>query len=76
MTVDAFDELLEESAHYPMVYCVSLHTFLTGQPHRIRLLRKLLEHIGQQRSRVWLTTPGQIAAHVAGLPAGLVPTAG
>lgn len=73
MAVDAFDEQLEESAHYPMVYCLSLHTFMTGQPHRIRQLRHILSHIEKHRDRIWLTTPGQIAEHVAGLPAGTVP---
>jgi len=56
-----------------MVYCLSLHTFLTGQPHRIRQLRRILSHIASQRDRVWLTTPGAIAEHVAGLPPGVVP---
>jgi len=73
MAIDAFDEQLQESSQYPMVYCLSLHTFLTGQPHRIRQLRRILSHIASQRDRVWLTTPGAIAEHVAGLPPGVVP---
>jgi len=74
MAIDAFDEQLRESEHYPMVYCLSLHTFLTGQPHRIKQLRRILSHIASQRHRIWLTTPGAIAEHVAGLPAGVVPS--
>ena len=74
MMLDAFDEQLEESALYPQVYCVALHTFLTGQPHRIRLLRKVLMHIAAQRDKVWLTTPGRIADHIRTLPANVVPT--
>jgi allantoinase len=73
MARDAFDEQLAESEKYPQVFCLSLHTFLTGQPHRIKQLRALLEHIAAQRDRVWLTTPGAIAAHVAALPPGVVP---
>ncbi|ODU78256.1 MAG: polysaccharide deacetylase [Bordetella sp. SCN 68-11] len=73
MAIDAFDEQLQESSQYPMVYCLSMHTFLTGQPHRIRQLRRILSHIASQRDRVWLTTPGAIAEHVAGLPPGVVP---
>jgi hypothetical protein len=32
----------------------------------------MLEHMAAQRSRVWFATPGQIADHVAALPAGTV----
>ncbi|MDF2118788.1 polysaccharide deacetylase family protein [Roseiarcaceae bacterium H3SJ34-1] len=73
MAIDAFDEQLEESAQYPMVYCLSLHTFLTGQPHRIRQLRRILSHIARHRDQIWLTTPGAIAEHVVQLPPGTVP---
>lgn len=73
MAIDAFDEQLEESAKFPQVYCLSLHTFLTGQPHRIRQLRSILEHIAARRDQIWFTTPGAIAAHVSALPPGVVP---
>lgn len=75
MLIDAFDEQLEESATHPLVYCVSLHTFLTGQPHRIRQLRKVLQHIAAHRDRIWLSTPGRIAEHIYSLPPGVVPEA-
>jgi hypothetical protein len=51
---------------------VSLHTFLMGQPHRAHQLKLILEHMAAQRSRVWFTTPGEIADHVSALPAGTV----
>ena len=73
MTIDAFDEQLEDSAKYPLVFCLSLHTFMTGQPHRIRQLRRILEHINKRRDEIWLTTPGEIAQHVMSLPEGTVP---
>ena len=73
MALDAFDEQLSESERYPQVYCLSLHTFLTGQPHRIRQLRRIFERIARHRDSIWLTTPGAIADHVAGLPDGIVP---
>ena len=72
MIVGSFDEQLDDSANYPLVCCVSLHTFLFGQPHRVRLLREILRHMTAQRDRVWFTTPGAIARHVAGLPEGTV----
>lgn len=73
MTIDAFDEQLEDSKKYPLVFSLSLHTFMTGQPHRIRQLRKILEHIDRHRDQLWLTTPGQIAVHAKSLPAGTIP---
>jgi len=33
----------------------------------------VIEHIVGQRSRVWLTRPGDIYRHVQTLPAGTVP---
>ena len=73
MLIDAFDEQLEQSKTTPLVYCVSLHTFLSGQPQRIRQLRTVLAHIQSKRDEVWFTTPGEIAGHVADLPLGTVP---
>lgn len=73
MAIDAFDEQLEESRRFPQVYCLSLHTFLSGQPHRIRQLRAVLEHIARHRDDIWLTTPGPIADHIISLPPDTVP---
>ena len=73
MAIDAFDEQLAESVKFPQVYCVALHTFLSGQRQRIKRLRDVLRHISARRDDVWLATPGQIAAHVASLPEGIVP---
>jgi peptidoglycan/xylan/chitin deacetylase (PgdA/CDA1 family) len=70
MLTDAFDEQLRGSAKHPLVYAVSLHTFLSGQPHRTAMLRRVLQHIARHRDRVWFTTPGAIAGHVVRLPAG------
>ena len=73
MLIDTFDEQLEEAQHAPLVYAVSLHTFTTGHPQRIRELRKVLTHIAARRDEIWLTTPGAIAEHVTNLPPGTVP---
>jgi len=74
MVIDAFDQQLEDSDRHgwPLVCCISIHTFLMGHPHRARQLARMLAHLNAQRSRVWFATPGQIADHVAGLPAGTV----
>ncbi len=72
MLSDAFDEQLRDSASYPLVYSASLHTFLSGQPHRVLKLRRVLQHIKAHGDRVWLTTPGKIAEHVKRLPDGIL----
>lgn len=65
--VDQFDEMLEQSRRQPLVMGIALHSFVAGQPFRLRALRRALEHIAARRREIWLTTPGQIAEHYAGL---------
>jgi allantoinase len=72
MIVDHFDEMLEQSAHEPLVMGVALHPYIVGQPHRLRHLRRALAHIAALRERIWMTTAGAIAAHVRALPKGIV----
>jgi peptidoglycan/xylan/chitin deacetylase (PgdA/CDA1 family) len=71
--IDQFDELLEESARRPLVMSVVLHSFILGQPYRLRQFRRVIEHIVAHRDQVWLTTPGAICSHIESLPAGTVP---
>jgi allantoinase len=66
--IAAFDQHLRDSKTAPQVYAVSIHTFLMGQPHRVGILRRVLEHINRHQDEVWFTTPGAIAAHVLSLP--------
>ena len=72
MIVDNFDEMLEQSERQPLVCPISLHSFIVGQPYRIRELRRALQHVARHKKRIWLTHPDKIAAHVAGLPEGVV----
>lgn len=67
MMRDQFLELLEQSCHQPLVMGIALHPWLTGQPFRLRLLRKVLSDLAGYRESegVWWTTPGAIARHVA-----------
>lgn len=73
MIVDQFDEMIELSGKRPLVMGVALHAYIVGQPHRLRHLKRALRHIGRHRDDIWLTTPGAIAQHCAGLPAATVP---
>ena len=73
LIIDDFEEKLEQSKDYPLVCPISLHTFIFGQPMRLRRLRKAVEHIAANRDNIWLTRPGEIARHVASLPEDIVP---
>ena len=73
MIVDQFDELLDQSRKYPLVFSVALHPFVIGQPHRLRAFRDAIRHIMAQREALWITTPGEIARYCETLPKGIVP---
>ena len=63
MIVDQFDEMLLQSQEMPLVFGISLHTYIVGQPFRLRHLRRALQHVMGKKSSVWLTHPGKIAEH-------------
>ena len=73
MIVDSLDEMLEQSEDAPLVMGVALHAYIVGQPHRLRPLRRALQHIAAARDKLWITTTGRIADHCLALPAGLIP---
>lgn len=62
LIVDQLDTMLEQSEHGPpLVMGMALHPYITGQPFRLRHLRRAFKHLAAQRERLWLTTPGAIA---------------
>ncbi|MBV7484817.1 polysaccharide deacetylase family protein [Bordetella sp. BOR01] len=71
--IDQFDEMLAESERRPLVMPIVLHSFILGQPYRLRQFRRVIEHIMNHRDRIWLTRPGAICSHIEQLPAGIVP---
>jgi allantoinase len=73
--VRQFEEMVEQCARQPLVFAISLHTMIFGQPHRLRALREGLRTIlaHPHFDRVWLTRPGEIAAYCESLPPGVVP---
>ena len=75
MIVDQFEEMLKQSQLQSLVFGISLHTFVAGQPFRLRQIRKAFEYIVNHPrfEEVWVTTPGKIAHHSAGLGQGIVP---
>ena len=74
MIVDVFEVMLEECAKRPLVMGIALHPYIVGQPHRFKHLARALKHIKTKADeKVWFTTSGEIAAHAAALPDGVVP---
>lgn len=63
MIIDQFDEMLRLSQMRPLVFGISLHPYIVGQPFRIKHLRRALEHIKDHSNKVWLTHAGAIAQH-------------
>jgi hypothetical protein len=74
MIVEQFEEMVEQSAEQPLVMAVSLHTFVTGQPMRLRPVRKALKHCVQHKlnDRVWYTRAVDIANYCYTLPPGTI----
>jgi allantoinase len=74
MIVEQFEEMLEESSLHPLVMAVSLHTFVCGQPFRMRALRRALEHCVKhpRGDRVWFTRAVDIANYCMNLPPGTI----
>ncbi len=74
MILDQFEEMLRLSRKQSLVFGVSMHTFCTGQLFRLAQVRAALETIAKHPAfgEVWVTTPGAIAEHAAGLPEGCV----
>ena len=68
MMTDNLDELVEQSRHQPLVCGITVHTFIMGQPYRLRRFRRAVEQL-MDLPGVWLSTPGMIASHYAGITA-------
>jgi allantoinase len=67
MAIDNFDEMLAQSENQSLVYGITIHTFIAGQPFRIRQFRRVLDHLVRHRDKIWFTTPGACARHYATL---------
>lgn len=62
---DAIDFLIREAeqARAARMLGISLHPWLTGQPHRIGCVQRVVQHLINHQKDIWLTTPGQIVEH-------------
>jgi hypothetical protein len=75
MVVDQFEEMAEQCERHPLVMNVSVHTYVFGQPYRLRRLRAALRHCMQHAhaGRVWWTRPRDVARFCHTLAPGLIP---
>ena len=62
MVKGQFDQLYKEGAQSGRVMCIALHPYLIGQPHRIKYLHDILDHI-MSHEGVWQTTADEIAEY-------------
>jgi hypothetical protein len=63
MIIANYDEMLRQSRRQPLVYGISLHAFVVGQPFRIQALRRAFAHITKIQDTTWFATTGAIADH-------------
>ena len=68
MIIDEFDEMHEAARRQPLVMSIVIHSFISGQPFRLRALTRALAHIAAARDQIWLATPGEIAGFIAANP--------
>jgi peptidoglycan/xylan/chitin deacetylase (PgdA/CDA1 family) len=75
MIVDQFEELLEASGKQPLVFALSLHGFIVGQPFRLRPLRQAIKHCVTHKDagEIWFTRAGDIANHCFAMKPGIIP---
>lgn len=73
MIIDQFDELLNQSRKHPLVFGISVHPFIIGQPFRLRAFRRAMDHILSKKDELWITRPGDIARYCTKLPESILP---
>ena len=75
MIVDQYDEMLEQCERHPLVMNVSVHTYVFGQPYRLRRLRAALQHCRRhpRAAEVWWTRPREVAEFCYRLEPGVIP---
>ncbi len=65
MISDSFEEMLAQSVHQPLVMGIALHAHISGQPFRLKQLRRVFAQLDATRQDYWLTRGGSIAEHAA-----------
>ena len=65
MIVDNFEEMRVQAEQQPLVMGIALHSYIMGQPFRLRHLRRALTHIAAAGEDICICRAGDIAAHAA-----------
>ena len=65
MIVDNFEEMRMQAEQQPLVMGIALHSYIMGQPFRLRHLRRALAHVSAALDDIWLCRAGEIAGHAA-----------
>jgi allantoinase len=65
MIVDNMEEMLAQPNPQPLVMGIALHAHISGQPFRLRRLRRVFSQLDARRKEYWLTRAGSIAEHAA-----------
>jgi hypothetical protein len=66
--------MLEQSERHPLVMNVSVHTYVFGQPFRLRRLRAALRHCKERGgARAWFTRPRDVARFCERQEPGIIP---
>ena len=68
MIIDQFDVLMDLKEPHSIVFPLSLHSFIVGQPFRQKHLKRALNHICKRRDEIWITTPNEISQIYRKLP--------
>lgn len=61
LAIRQFDYLYAESSDAPQVYCLALHPYLSGVPHRMAATERILQHMSGHDD-VWFATGSQIVS--------------
>jgi allantoinase len=71
----AVEELLEQSERQPLVYALSLHGFIVGQPFRLRPVRQAIKHCVEHKHKGSGVVHARrdIAKYCFSLPKGVIP---
>lgn len=63
MCIDNLAEMLDQSKKQPLACGITIHSFIVGQPFRIRQFRRVLQYLNAHSDDIWFATSGEIAAH-------------
>lgn len=68
MILDEFEEIFTATGDQALVMSVVLHSFISGQPFRLRAVVRALEQMVSRTDDIWITTPREIFEAVQANP--------